>query len=155
VEREDWKNKDDSLRPLTDKGILRTEKLCRELKHKLKKIDLLVSSPYLRAKQTAEIVKSQLRLGEIEFCPELTPECPPQAFARWVQAHAKGVESILAVGHEPQMSVFASWLLTGKTVSILELKKSGIINLLVPSFFDLTPETAKLKWMVSSSVFPD
>jgi hypothetical protein len=53
------------------------------------------------------------------------------------------------------MSVFASWLLTGKTVSILELKKSGIINLLVPSFFDLTPETAKLKWMVSSSVFPD
>ena len=150
MEREDFakKNKDDSLRPLIEKGRERTRKMTKQLQLMDENFDMIISSPFLRAMQTAEIVCQGYNIRELHECAELVPSAPPQALAQWLRTEAKRARSLLAVGHEPQMSVFASWLVSGYTDSVIELKKAGVICLEVESFEDLGPRSALLKWIL-------
>ncbi len=138
----------DSQRPLTEKGRLRTQKMSRHIEKWGASIDLLVVSPLLRARQTAEILKEELKIKNCHECPELVPWAPPQAFGRWLETHAKSSTCILAVGHEPQMSVFASWALSGQTSSFIALKKSGVLCLEVASLEQFQPGSAELTYLI-------
>ena len=62
LERDDWKGKDDSLRPLTREGEKQLQKISSALKKMKLEFDLILSSPYARAKTTAEIVADKLKL---------------------------------------------------------------------------------------------
>src|SRR5690606_5997861 len=84
---------------------------------------------------------------------ELVPEAPPQAFARWLQNSAPRATSVLAVGHEPQLSVFASWCLAGASESFIDLKKSGAICLEIESFDAIAPGRATLKWILGPKIY--
>ena len=55
VEREEW-NGDDAERPLTPEGEAQQRQVCIAMKRLALKFDLVLSSPYERAKRTAEIV---------------------------------------------------------------------------------------------------
>lgn len=144
---------DDSMRPLVEKGKERTRKVSKGIKSLIGVDPILLTSPLLRAMQTAEIVAAQIRFEKVIEVSELVPEAPPQAFARWLQTSVPRATSVVAVGHEPQMSVFASWCLTGKTDSIIDLKKSGVICLEVESFDTLGPHSAELKWVLTPKLF--
>ena len=155
VEREDYitKDIDDSLRPLVEKGRTRSKEAAKFLREHIENIDLIVSSPFVRAMQTAEILQNILQSSEIVESIELVPSAPPQAFAQWLHHHAKTALTIAAVGHEPQLSVFATWCLSGGTNSFVDLKKSGMICLEVESFEELGPKSANLKWVVQPKLF--
>jgi phosphohistidine phosphatase len=139
---------EDSFRPLTMKGRKKMQKISLELKTWVSGVDLIVSSPYLRAKQTAEIVAHVFNRGQIKEASELVPQSPPNMFLQWLKAHGKSHSTIVAVGHEPQMSLLASYLMTGKAESILMLKKSGLACLEFSSWSDLEPGFAELVWLI-------
>lgn len=138
----------DSQRQLTEKGRDRTEKMAKTLRDWDEKIDLVVASPLVRAQQTADILVRCLKTNEATTCAELVPSAPPQAFAQWLKTQNKNSTCILAVGHEPQLSVFASWALAGAQESFIDLKKSGMICLEVESFDQITAKSAELSWLV-------
>lgn len=139
---------DDSKRPLTDKGRERTEKMAKILKDWNENFDFIVSSPLTRALQTAEILNNHLKIKNLFESPELVPSAPPQAFAQWLRTHSQNSTSILAVGHEPQLSVFASWALSTQLSSFIDLKKSGMIRLEIESFEQFKAGSAELSWLV-------
>lgn len=146
---------DDYRRPLTPKGRDKTEKMAKLLKSFDFEIDLLVSSPLVRALQTAEILFPVVKSKDIFECAELVPSAPPQAFAQWLKIHSNNATCIVAVGHEPQLSAFASWALAGATHSFIELKKSGMICLEFESFEDISMKSAELLWVLAPKLLKD
>lgn len=150
MEREDWEktSHDDSLRPLVEKGKAKTKEMGEVLHCWVPEVDMLVSSPYARAVQTANILKPLLKAPRVVESVELVPSAPPRAFCQWLQEQAAHAQTVVAVGHEPHLSSLASWLLSGHSESFIVLKKSGIIELEVESFEDLGPFAAELRCVV-------
>lgn len=139
---------EDSLRPLTLKGRKKMQKIAMQLRDWIQDVDLIVSSPYTRAKQTADIVSQIFMDKKIVEASELVPQSPPNMFLKWLKAHGKNNRKIIIVGHEPQLSAFASYLMTGKEESIFVLKKSGIACLHVDSWTELSSDTAHMLWLL-------
>lgn len=149
-EREDFakKGQEDYFRPLTLKGRKKMQKVAIQLRDVVKEFDLIVSSPLTRARQTAEILSQIYFETKVVEAPELVPGSPPQAFLKWIRIQAKTVKRIAIVGHEPHLSSFASYMLTGKEESFIDLKKSGIIGLEVESFQTAEAGGAQLLYAV-------
>ncbi|MGZ3743864.1 MAG: phosphohistidine phosphatase SixA [Pseudobdellovibrionaceae bacterium] len=142
------KNPEDSLRPLTVKGRRRTQKSAKQLRDWCEEIDLIVSSPFTRARQTADLVSEIFNKTAVMESAELVPSSQPQTFKRWLRSHGEDYKRILAVGHEPQLSLLASFLMADQLEPLLEIKKSGVLCLKIESFKDIAPGTAKLLWLV-------
>jgi phosphohistidine phosphatase len=149
-EREEFakKNAEDHLRPLTLKGRKRIQKVAMKLRDWVGDIDLIVSSPFVRARQTAELTSQIFIDTKVVEAAELVPSSPPQAFKRWLQSHGDQHKRVIAVGHEPQLSVLATFLMTGQLESVLEIKKGGILCLEMQSFKNTTAGSAKLLWLI-------
>jgi phosphohistidine phosphatase len=123
-DRETFTGDNDAERPLTTKGRRRMQAGVRGLKTVVRKIDLLASSPLLRARQTADIVaRAYRRVPRVEVA-ELSPGAAPEVFVGWLAGQAEH-QVVAAVGHEPTLSEFVTWLIAGRTESGLELKKGG------------------------------
>jgi phosphohistidine phosphatase len=146
-------NKDESQRPLVIKGRKRSQVMAVELKSWIQDVDLLVSSPYLRAKQTAELFRQSLVPKKYFESIELIPSAPPMAFAGWLRSNAALATKVVVVGHSPQLDLFASWCLSGRLESFIEIKKSGILGLEIESFHDFKPGHAELRFLVSPKMF--
>lgn len=142
------KSSEDHLRPLTLKGRKRTQKVCMQLRDWIEEVDLIVSSPFTRARQTAEIASQIFIDQKVVEAPELVPSSPPHAFKRWLRSHGDEHKRILAVGHEPHLGILASYLMADQVEPLLELKKSGVLCLEISSFKNLAPGTAKLLWLL-------
>ncbi len=146
-------NRDDARRPLVLKGRRRTLLMARKLRGSLEQLDMVVTSPYLRAKQTAFIFQREFGIKKAVEVMELIPSAPPTAFAQWLKTNAALSKNILAVGHEPQLSLFASWVLAGQGKSFIELKKAGILGLEVESLQDVRPAEGRLEFLVMAKMF--
>lgn len=129
------------------------QKMAIRLRDLIGGTELIVSSPYVRAKQTAEILSQIFFETEMTEAAELVPHSPPQAFVRWLQAHGRDHTSMIVVGHEPQLSLFASYLLAGSNESLIDLKKSGIACLDAGDTEALGPACAELKWLVQPKLW--
>jgi len=125
---------EDALRPLTIKGRKRMQKICVRLMDQIKEVDLIVSSPYTRARQTAEIISQIYFETKVVESPELIPQSNPATFLKWIRTQGRHYRKIIVVGHEPQLSSFASYLLTGNPKSFIDLKKCGVIGVEIESF---------------------
>lgn len=94
------------------------------------KFDLILSSPLLRAKQTAEIVASGLRLKKrLKFSKALAPGGTAEMLMRQLQREKPAPQSVLLVGHEPDLSRLVSLLATGALELQMEFKKGGLCKL--------------------------
>lgn len=116
-------------------------------------VDLIVTSPYVRARQTAEILAQIFYETPVKEAVELVPHAPALGFVRWMQAHGRDVQSLAVVGHEPQLSLFASFLLSGQNEALIELKKAGIACLETGLAEEVGPSTAQLKWLISPKLW--
>jgi phosphohistidine phosphatase len=111
-------------RPLTSKGKRKIEEISLRLSNLKIKIDKIYSSPYLRAKQTAEIIKHHiLNECELEIINILSPGCTAQLLLENLKIQH---ENIALVGHEPDMSRMLSDLCG--TVNV-QFKKGGIAKI--------------------------
>ena len=117
----------DSERPLTKEGRDRMRRAAEGLANVVDSIDVLATSPYTRAAQTAAVVAEEMDVAPVEV-PELTPEHAPDDLLPWLRA--QGDEATVAVvGHEPHLGFLVGWLLTGRHESFVELKKGAAVML--------------------------
>lgn len=146
-DREEWERagKDDRLRPLTPKGKKEVRKAAAGLARLVPELDLIATSPWTRARQTAEIVNKEYGV-EIEDVEELTSDHRPEALGSWL-GQQSGREAIAVVGHEPHLGLLVGYLLTGTSASFVDLKKGGasLIEMEEPS----RPGTGCLEWLLS------
>lgn len=138
---------DDSKRPLTRKGIRRMRREVEGLRRAGLDFDVTLSSPYTRAWQTAEIVVEILgQEQKLESFQPLAPEVPPEQTIRQLERRCAGMESVLVVGHEPQLSAIGSLLLSGNSGLALELGKGGAFKL---ELDQIHPGSAILDWWLT------
>jgi phosphohistidine phosphatase len=137
----DWP--DDSERPLTVRGHARMREAARGLAT-LFHPQLILTSPYVRARQTAEILEERYRTRQVRLCHALAPGDDAELLA---ELAASDVERVMAVGHEPHFSRTASLLLTGDGDGAALLFRKGAAALL--SFEgEAAPGEGLLTWLL-------
>ena len=134
------RKEEDPQRPLTEKGRRDTEKIAEFLSRTGVKINRIVHSGKLRAKQTAEIIASKLGVNNIEEDSSLEPLADPEI---WVRKLGEIKEDIMLVGHLPHLSLLAGLLLAGsKDIQPVKFTYSGVICL------EKTENAWKIAWMI-------
>jgi phosphohistidine phosphatase len=116
---------DDSARPLTEEGIARMEVEAAAMTLLHIGVRTIVSSPYLRARQTAEIVARKLRpSSDVIVDTRLAPGFGPDDLAEILSENLEG--PLMLVGHEPDFSMTISACIGGGGI---ELKKGGLARM--------------------------
>jgi phosphohistidine phosphatase len=141
----------DSERPLTAKGIQRTEQLAEALKQMEVSFDAVLSSPLVRARETAEIVARGLKFGgKVDLTDALTLSGSMENLVRQLTMLRPSPKNVLLVGHEPYLSGFISLLCTGGPGLGLEMKKGALCRLEVES--PSCGKCATLEWLLPPRV---
>ncbi len=141
-DRAEWKD-DDTQRPLTREGKQKMERTAETLAGWDLSIELIITSPYVRAVQTAEIVARKCKLTDhLVKDDRLGYGFDKEKLAKILAAHSKA-NSLLFVGHEPDFSQIIGQLIGGGRVM---MKKGGIACLDLPD-----PKTmeAELLWLLT------
>ncbi|MFZ5911677.1 MAG: phosphohistidine phosphatase SixA [Chloroflexota bacterium] len=129
--RDDSAYPDDSQRPLSAPGRRKMVKIASGLKELGLGFDLILSSPSLRARETAEIMAKRFGLKDhLVFTDHLSPLGHADQLIAEIRAQYT-VEHLLLVGHEPYMSSLASMLLAGNGSVEITMKKGGLCCLSV------------------------
>ena len=123
---------DDAARPLTPKGRKRLARIAEELLKLGYEFDWIVTSPLVRAAETAEIISasaaSQKPKPPVDVCNALSHgRSPEDVLADVLALLAKNPErrSVMLVGHEPDLSALAGRLIGAGRDANLEFKKGG------------------------------
>jgi phosphohistidine phosphatase len=120
----------DADRALTHKGRRQLRKIAGVMAEMELEFDLILSSPFVRARQTAEIVARALKLKKnLKFSNALAVDGDPALLLRQLERMKPMPENLLLVGHEPGLSQLMSILLTGNTRMKIDFKKSGLCKL--------------------------
>lgn len=143
--------RDDALRPLTADGVRKMRRGAHGLKELIPTIDLLVTSPLTRARETAEIVRREYEIDRVETADVLEPGLEPRDVAAWLAQYRDGVVGV--VGHEPQLGRLVTYLVSGIDRPGVELKKGGACLL----EFESEPHAAggTLVWAIPPGAFRD
>lgn len=146
---------DDSGRPLTLEGEERFRAAVPGLRRAVPEVDLLLSSPFTRAWQTAAILSAEAGWPEPVSLPEMEPHLPPhkavQAFERFTGA---GKLAIALVGHRPQLHGLAAYLLTGTPDGFeVSIKKGGALCVRFKGA--PAPGSGSLRWSLPPAFLAD
>jgi phosphohistidine phosphatase len=144
LDKEDPSVTTDAARPLTEDGIRKTRAAAEGLKRMEIPFDRILTSPWLRAIQTASILSEVLYLSPAQELPELAGDKTPDDLLDALAKH-HGKRTLL-VGHEPLLSATVVQLLGGDW--ILDLKKAGCCAVLVDGL--PARKSAALLWSVTS-----
>jgi phosphohistidine phosphatase len=139
---------DDSKRPLTARGIARMRKGARALEGLGVGFDLIITSPLVRARQTADILAESLKSKPPVITSDaLAPAGTPAAVMQDIAKHARRAR-IALVGHEPNVGELAARLIGAR--SPLEFKKGAICRI---DFAILPPKgIGTLRWFLPPRV---
>jgi phosphohistidine phosphatase len=111
----------DAGRPLTEQGIEKMKEAARGLRRLGVRPDVLLSSPLVRARQTAEIVRKAFGI-ESRLVEALSPGCDLVRLCDLLGEY-RSAERVMVVGHEPDFSTLIGELTGGSRV---QLKKGGL-----------------------------
>ena len=136
--------KKDGDRPLTEDGIEKIRQVAEAMLAMELKFDLILSSPYVRAAETAKIVAGELD-EEVTFTNFLLPEGNPLELIREINDNKP--QSVLLVGHEPDLSRLMSLLISGDSEAAIELKKGGLSKLTAEKL--MFGQCATLHWLLT------
>jgi phosphohistidine phosphatase len=138
----------DSERPLTSEGKRKMMSVAKGMKALDLSFDVIVSSPFVRAKQTAEIVTQVFKAKrKLKLSPNLAVGGDPEDLIEELKLDLDSIENVLLVGHEPYLSQLISLLLTGDSSLSLEMKKAGLCKL----YIDVLQygHCATLEWLMT------
>ena len=142
---ERWPN--DADRPLTLEGEKEFRAVARSLGNVVPGVEVLLSSPFVRAWRTAEILNGETSWPAPRVFPALEPEVPPHKITLALATYQE-VEILALVGHRPSMHELAAYLLSGSGDGLnIGLKKGGAACIR----FGGAPEagTGKLRWLAT------
>jgi phosphohistidine phosphatase len=136
----------DEARNLTDKGRKRMKAVAAGLRRLVPKLSSIASSPLTRAIQTAEIVDKAYGGVPIVETDALAPDMDRESLLEWVASRA-GDAPVAVVGHEPDLSQWVGWLLTGSDYPLVRLKKGSAC--LVEFDDEPGPGAGVLAWLLT------
>jgi phosphohistidine phosphatase len=117
----------DLLRPLTDAGRETARAMFRALRAVTPRIDLILTSEAVRARETAEILRSVFRGAGLKESPLLNPGADFQCFRRLLAAIPDSAGCVAIVGHEPDFSGILADVIADGTLRIV-LKKASVAD---------------------------
>ncbi len=135
----------DQTRPLTSEGIERTRAAAKFLKKNNLSWDVMLTSPLIRALETAQILQDA---GVSQQLKIFTPLEPGGDFGRLKYLTIEeSIKSVALVGHQPDLGHWIEMMLFGKIQEKILLKKSGIAHL------QWKKGEAELLWLLSPKLF--
>ena len=144
AQRSNWDG-DDSDRPLTEQGRQETARVAGFIAKLGPALDAIVTSPYTRARQTAEIVAQHLNMQNgIVIEPRLAPGFDGEDLAKVLKAFPEA-RALMFVGHEPDFTETVYGLVGGRIV----LKKGGMAYV---QLADASLKKATLVWLVQPAL---
>lgn len=154
----------DAERQLTAKGKKKTKAVAQRLHQIGVRFELILTSPLVRSRQTADILYSVGLSSRIEESPYLAPDGDFYAWLSWLKEWRDTfVESkfskngrdqppaliqLALVGHQPNLGNWAEILLWGDSRQKLSLKKAGVIGLTIPA--NTTPVSHSQLFLLTS-----
>jgi phosphohistidine phosphatase len=136
---------DDHKRPLTNEGISRFKQVVEGLKDFDVTLDLVLTSPLVRASQTAELLVA--RIGgkpRLDTLDALSPGGRMATVLEAIAKHSRRVGHIGLVGHEPDLGELAARLLRAR--GTIEFKKGAVACLELDGAMPNGPGT--LRWLL-------
>lgn len=116
----------DKDRPLSPRGRRAARKMGRRLARRRVDPDVLITSPAERARRTARILARRLDYPRRRILVDRRLyACAPETLLRAIRALADSVETVMLVGHNPEMTVFAH----GFCAQITHMPTCGIARL--------------------------
>ena len=139
----------DRDRPLTTDGKTRMRRIARALASRAPEVTALVTSPWRRAVETGDLLQRAYgRLQRLES-EALIPGADPATLAAELSAYAAD-PAVAVVGHEPHLSGWVSWCLTGSLEPLVELRKGGAC--LLAFSHELGAGRARLLWLMTPAI---
>ncbi len=145
----------DAERPLTDQGQQKTRQVAKRLKEIGVRFELIMTSPLVRAHQTAQILQKAGLGDQLEEFSALSPDGDLQEWVKWwSNSRYNKEDSCLAlVGHQPDLGNWAESLVWGSSTAKLTVKKAGIVGLSLPQTANPTGQCELLlltspKWLL-------
>jgi phosphohistidine phosphatase len=136
----------DDERPLKKKWKEKMKDIAKGLKELRISFDIVLTSPLLRAKESAEIVNAYCcDTKEVTVTDLLVPDASYNNLIKFLNK-IKNVKRIAIVGHEPFLSSFASYCLSKNENSLMNLKKGGILMLEIDEV--IRPGRCILSWLI-------
>ncbi len=146
VERSEERS--DSDRPLTKQGAARVRKAVEGLRELKVKPQVVLTSPYVRARQTAELVAQGLGLPpkRIETSDALLPEAEPSLL--YHELRERDETEVLCTGHAPQLDRALALALGTPRSTAPQLKKAGAASI---ELLRSVPLRGRLIWLLEPS----
>lgn len=136
---------DDTKRPLTHKGTARMREVVDGLLEMNVELDLVITSPLVRAKQTADVLLAGFPdPPALAVSESLSPGGTPAAVAEVLSRHTK-LKNIALVGHEPSLGDLGAFLIGAKAP--LAFKKGGVACIEMPTLPVVGP--GQLIWLAT------
>ena len=139
----------DSERWLTKKGIKKFRKAARGIERLGVSFDANLSSPLIRARQTADLLAEVLGQEScVDELPALAPDSSPEQLLAELSS-VEGKEHVILVGHEPALGKLAAFLVNGKnnSDSVIPLKKGGICRIEIEALPPTRP--GQMHWLLT------
>jgi phosphohistidine phosphatase len=144
-DRAEWTG-DDAQRPLTEKGISQMEKTAEVLSALIPDLDAIITSPLVRAQQTAQIFAEKLQMEEsLVEDSRLSPGFSYDDLSEILREQAEAA-AIILVGHEPDFSQAISDLIGGGRIIC---KKGGVARV---DLISSDPPQGELAWLIPPKV---
>ena len=143
-----WENSKlaDFDRPLNGRGQKAAPLMGELIRKNQFEINLIVSSPAERAKQTAELVKKAARLdAEIEY-DEKIYEASPQRLLEIISASDDKFDSVMLVGHNPGLEGLLK-LLTGE-LEAMPTAALAVVDLETNSWSKINSSSGTLRILI-------
>lgn len=144
VDSADW-NGSEFDRPLTEDGRERMQREAKTLAKLDVCPDVILTSPLVRARQTAEIAAEALGCKNLENDDRLANGFDERAVAA-IGAERRDARAIMLVGHEPTMSATIGALVGGARI---DLKKGGLA---LVELADVSGLSGELVWLIVPKV---
>lgn len=144
----------DGERPLTDKGRRQTRAAATGLRHTLgeARVDYILVSPLLRARQTADILHDYLDDPITDETDALAPATGAATIDAALHDYT-GSERLVLIGHEPDLGIWACWSLTRKTSRFTAFKTNGAALIEFPGVAE--GGTGTLRWLLTGAQLRD
>jgi phosphohistidine phosphatase len=149
-DRDPVKYPDDSERKLTDIGRKQMHQVAKGLSRILSEVDVILTSPYTRAAETAEILAP---IFSPKRAVETYKELSPGGSVKALLAHLQKMPNrclVMLVGHEPDLSGLVAEFIGADETDGLILKKGGCCRIVFED--ELEMGAGKLLWLLTPSI---
>jgi phosphohistidine phosphatase len=141
---------EDSQRPLTEKGKKKMRQIAKGLRALGADFDLILSSPYIRARETAEILADVFKIkADVAFSDNLIPMGDPDLLIAEMN-EKYNANSIALIGHEPFLTTLISLLVSENAGMDMTLKKGGVCRLSADDLHHT--HKATLEWLLTPGI---